>query len=74
MNFELDERQEERLAEFRDKHPCAILDHSRMPGVNMTGAIGGQYTYLFTPTSIGVVVRVKCACGAEIDLSNYEDW
>lgn len=31
------------------------------------GAIGGSYTYEFTPTSIGVLGRVRCTCGAYID-------
>ncbi len=26
-------------------------------------------TYSFTPTSIGIVVTVKCACGSEIDVT-----
>ena len=27
-------------------------------------AIGGAYSYEFTPTSIGIVGKVKCTCGA----------
>lgn len=42
--------------------------------VRYAGAIGGAYTYEFTPTSIGVAVSVKCSCGEEIDVSHYEDW
>lgn len=39
------------------------------------GAIGGELTYLFTPTSLGVVVRVKHAVtGAELDLTDYASW
>ena len=29
------------------------------------GAIGGCYTYHFTPTSIGVFGTIKCSCGEE---------
>ena len=29
------------------------------------GAIGGGMTYIFTPTSIGTVCKVKCSCGEE---------
>ena len=28
-----------------------------------SGAIGGQYDYIFTPTSIGEVGEIKCTCG-----------
>lgn len=38
------------------------------------GAIGGTTTYSFTPTSLGVVVKVRCACGVEIDLTDYKNW
>lgn len=38
------------------------------------GAIGGQITYKFTPTSIGIVVTVHCTCGEAIDVSDYNNW
>jgi hypothetical protein len=39
------------------------------------GAIGGALTYEFTPTSIGVALRVRhCMTKAELDVSDYEDW
>ena len=28
-----------------------------------SGAIGGQYDYIFTPTSIGDVGEIRCTCG-----------
>jgi hypothetical protein len=34
------------------------------------GAIGGAYTFEFTPTGIGMVVKVKCADGTELDLTD----
>lgn len=30
-----------------------------------SGAVGGRYTYCFTPTSIGEIGTVRCSCGAE---------
>jgi hypothetical protein len=40
-----------------------------------TGASGGRFTYLFTPTSLGLVIKVKCnLCGDEIDLTEYNEW
>jgi hypothetical protein len=40
-----------------------------------TGAIGGRFTYSFTPTSLGVVVKVRDAItGLEEDLTNYDHW
>ena len=37
----------------------------RHQGRRCTGAIGGSYTYEFTPTSIGEIGTVKCTCGDE---------
>lgn len=39
------------------------------------GAVGGAFTYHFTPTSIGVVTKVSNAhTGETIDISDYENW
>lgn len=38
------------------------------------GAIGGAHTYCFSPTSLGYSVVLKCHCGQEIDVSDYENW
>lgn len=38
------------------------------------GAIGGSLTYSFTPTSIGMIVKVKHPLGTELDLSDYDSW
>lgn len=34
-------------------------------GNSYAGAIGGRYSYIFRPTSIGTVGIVKCSCGEE---------
>lgn len=38
-------------------------------GAGTTGAIGGRYTYSFTPTSLGTVGTIHCSCGAEFTFS-----
>ena len=38
------------------------------------GAIGGRLTYEFTPTGLGVIIKVKCGCGEFVDLTEYEHW
>jgi len=45
----------------------------------MEGAIdydgGGSYTFSFTPTTLGTVIKVKNnAYNKEIDLSDYKNW
>lgn len=44
-------------------------------GEPYTGAIGGRFTFMFTPNSIGIGVRVKDAVTErELDLSEYDNW
>lgn len=37
-------------------------------------AIGGAWTYSFTPTSIGVITEIACCCGGKLDFTDYETW
>ena|ERR1700690_4488086 len=57
-----------------------IEEHDKAKHINSeqthrySGAIGGAYTYEFTPTSLGTVARVRCSCGEVIDVSDYDQW
>jgi hypothetical protein len=38
-------------------------------------AIGGQWTYSFTPTSIGVKITIRCCiCDYTYDATEYDSW
>lgn len=66
-DFEFDADQRKRIDVF-------IAEHESIHGVT-TAAIGGRYTYSFTPTSLGMVQRVRCAsCNKELDVSDYASW
>lgn len=44
-----------------------------MPG--QSGAIGGEYTYSFTPTSLGTIIKVHNEMTKqELDLTEYSDF
>lgn len=64
MKFYLDVKQ---LVSFNKWHK----EHKQVCELTYAGAIGGRLTYSFTPTGLGTVVRVKCACDEEIDLTDY---
>ena len=57
-----------------------IKDHDQerhiQPGQKRrySGAVGGAYTFEFTPTGLGTVVRCRCACGESVDVSDYNEW
>lgn len=66
-DFEFDADQRKRIDAF-------IAEHEAIHGRG-SAAIGGRYTYSFTPTSLGMVQRVRCAsCNKDLDVSDYESW
>lgn len=66
IRFILDDEQEKKVRDWQKNHECKY----RMPdGARRGGAFGDIETYCFVPTSIGIVTVVKCACGAEIDVT-----
>ena len=65
--FTLTEKQSQDVSVWHNKHKeeCTI---------KYAGAIGGKYTYCFTSTSMGQIIVVKCACGQQCDITNYDSW
>ena len=63
MTFVLSDKQIEKLAKWKPTLPKPPLT-----------AIGGEFTYSFIPTGIGMVIRVKNWDGREIDLTDYDEW
>lgn len=66
MKFDIDKEQLKLLFELDSNHVCSLKD--------VSGTIGGKLSYQFTPTGLGVIVIVKCACGEEMDLTDYNKW
>ena len=63
-NFSLDENEQKKLNEW-------MANKSK----KYVGAIGGRFTYSFTPTSLGCVVKVRDDIDKdEIDLTYYLSW
>jgi hypothetical protein len=67
MDFSFSKEQNERYIIWYKKH-------RRKCPIENSGAIGGKYSYIFTPTSLGVITIVKCACGEELDLTDVGEW
>ena len=49
-------------------------EHLKECPVEEVGAIGGRFTFSFTPIGLGTIVVIKCVCGKELDLTDYENW
>jgi hypothetical protein len=68
MNFEITEEQLEKLRPWLEEQDelCKHQTH---------GAVGGGTTFEFTPTSLGVIVKVFSGCsGNVLDITDYENW
>jgi hypothetical protein len=68
MDFHLTKEQEEQYLKWRQQF---------MTGGRNYGAIGGHFSFVFIPTTIGMVVKVRFSCGseqAELDLTDYSGW
>ena len=62
--FPISEEEMKKVSEWQTKHEAEKHFRPEMAPPR-GGAIGGCYTYYFTPTSIGVFGAVKCSCGEE---------
>ena len=60
-SFIVTEEQWDKIHEWQDKHTKEKHNNNAMRG----GAIGGVYTFVFTPTAVGTYGYIKCNCGEE---------
>jgi hypothetical protein len=61
-------------AEQNKKYDEWRKEKNKTKGEVYVGAIGGAYTFCFSPNGLGEIVVVKCADGTELDLTEYELW
>lgn len=66
MKFELTDSQLEQIKQWdhpQTGHKC---------NVNKQGdVLGARLEYIFIPTGLGDIVKVRCECGAELDITEY---
>lgn len=67
MTFTLSSKQVEMYEKWLKKK-------NKKTGEVYVGAIGGAYEFVFIPTGIGTITKVRCADGEEIDLTEDEDF
>lgn len=68
--FPISEEEEKAIEEWKDKHEEEVHGLKTLNDkIRAGGCIGGRYSYCFVPTSIGVIGKVVCSCGAEFEFS-----
>lgn len=73
LGFNISKEEFEKAKSWKKAHD---LEKHIEPGQThrYSGAIGGAYTWCFTPTSVGDVCTVQCSCGESLDFTDYESW
>lgn len=67
--------QKKEVKKRKIKNNLSLYEESWELGYPYTGAIGGQFSYTFTPNSIGESVKVKDAVTGEVlDLTDISSW
>ena len=75
MTFNLNHKQREKLKAWCEENNAKLVAGGSSLHDLQGGAIGGRYTYTFTPTSIGTVIKVADALTqTDIDLTEYDSW
>ena len=69
ITFSITPEQVEAIRTWKKEHEAEA--HG---GSEYAGAIGGRYTYEFTPTSIGTFGSIRCGCGAKFAFDDGSDW
>jgi hypothetical protein len=66
--FPISEEEQEKIKEWQKEHDKEVHGVTDIKGrLTKAGAIGGDYTYEFIPTSIGTFGSIKCTCGAKFE-------
>ena len=69
--FEFTEEQVKKIDVWDKQHECKLKDEK---GNRRLTTTGGRLKYTFIPTSIGMIQKVRCSCGVELDLTEYNKW
>lgn len=67
MNFKLTD---DEVIKYQDW----LKEHNKKCPISYEGAIGGKITFQFTTTGIGLIIKVICSCGEELDLTDIDSW
>jgi hypothetical protein len=60
-------------AQAKGASPNPIREAQWDAGLPYAGAIGGGLTYSFTPTTLGLVTKVRYGDDYELDITDYSD-
>lgn len=74
--FSLTEEQKEKLGQWASEQYKKDAAKAAQNGrLSAYGASGGEFSYTFTPTNLGLIIKVKNnLSGDELDLTEWDMW
>lgn len=70
--FKLTEKESQAAEEFIEEHKNCCKEKL---GKEVFSSIGGGFTYIITPVSLGLCVSIICnSCGKVKDITDSESW
>ena len=73
ITFSPSQKEQDDAVAFMDKHDRE--KHKKTDDEpRYCGAIGGGWSWRFTPTSLGDAVSVHCSCGEHLNVTDYDSW
>lgn len=67
LYFQVSQEEAAKAERWLSRHRCTVRTET-------PPAAGGRVSYEFTPTGIGTVIVVRCACGKSKNVTDYEGW
>ena len=72
-SYYIPEQQNKKIEEWKEKHMKEKHWDALSNSPLKMGAIGGNFSYEFTPTAIGTLLSCKCCCGEHMSLNDMID-
>lgn len=68
VSFGFSAKEWERIVHWQRTHKCGYRLEN---GCQYFGCAGGGYTYSFTPTGLGTIYEIRCACGKKMEFADF---
>lgn len=71
--FPISKEEQEKINEWKKDHD--IKKHratSLQKRLNLEGASGGRFKYIFVPTSLGTTAYIQCSCGEKFCFQDFD--
>lgn len=72
IDFTLSETESESVKKFYQEHKDCC---SKLLGKRFFSSIGGELSYIITPTGLGNCITIRCnSCGEEKEITDTSNW